>query len=117
MTDHKAAVPEPSARPTRYTVSCLPEGHDNRLTFTIQVEYRGNDLYAVTRTLRYAAADGTWEYEPGWPETGIDEQQAWLAARLFDHDTALRLARRLAPTLTYRGWTVADALADGPDHR
>lgn len=109
-----AAVPEPTIQPTRYVISCLPEGHDDRHTFTIQVEYSGDGLYTVRRNLRLADADGTWEYEPDWPETGIDEQQAWLKKRLFDHDTALQLAKELAPTLTYRGRSVADVLADTP---
>lgn len=111
-------VPEPTATPTRYVISCLPEDHDERWTYTIQVEYRGNGLYAVKRNLRYADTGGTWEYEPCWPEDGSEAdaraEERWLAAHRFEHGAALRLARRLAPTLTYRGRTVADALAGLP---
>jgi hypothetical protein len=103
-------LPEPTALPTRYVVSCLPEGHDDRPVYTVQVVYGGDGLYAVKHTLRLADAHGNWEYEPDWPEANVDEQQAWLKQRLFDLDTALALAKRLAPTLTYRGRTVADAL-------
>lgn len=104
-------IPEPTVQATRYVVSCLPEGHDDRWTYTIRVQYRGNGLYAVLFGLKYYGTDGRWEYEPDWPEVDSDGQEAWLAGHLFDHDTALRLAKELAPTLTYRGRTVADALA------
>lgn len=109
MTD---PVPDPDVQPTGYVVSCLPEGHDDRWAFTIQVKYTGNNLFAVRHGIRDYGTDGTWNYEPGWPEHGIDESVAWLAAHRFDHDTALRLARELAPTLVYRGRSVADALRD-----
>ncbi|MGW0577334.1 hypothetical protein ACWD25_15455 [Streptomyces sp. NPDC002920] len=114
MTDRIAA--DITVQPTAYVVSCLPEGHDERLTYTVNVVYRGAGLYAVKRNLKFADAAGTWEYEPGWPEDGgqadADAEEAWLAAHRFDHDTALKLARELAPTLTYRGRTVTDALND-----
>jgi hypothetical protein len=108
-------IPDPIITATRYVVSCLPEGHDERWTYTVQVEYRNDDLYVVTQRLKFANAEGAWEYEPNWPEDGseADAEDAWLAAHRFDHDTALRLARRLAKTLTCRGRTVADVLADG----
>lgn len=111
-----ATSPEPTVQPTRYTVSCLPEGHDDRWTFTVQVRYRGSGRYAVEHTIRQYGADGTWSYEPDWAEDGSDDkaEDAWLDAHRFDHDTALRLARELAPTLTYRGRSVADALTELP---
>lgn len=105
------AIPEPTALPTAYVVSCLPEGHDDRLTYTVRVQYRGDGLYAVLRGLRQYGTDGTWEYEPDHDEDSPAEHE-WLAAHRFDHDTALRLARELAPTLTYCGHSVADALAN-----
>lgn len=107
-------IPEPAVQPTGYVVSCLPEGHDDRWTFTIQVKYAGNGQFAVRHGIRDYGTDGTWDYEPSWPENSIDEDVAWLAAHRFDHDTALRLARELAPTLTYRGRSVADVLAARP---
>jgi hypothetical protein len=108
-------VPEPTVLPTGYVVSCLPEGHDDRWTFTVQVRYRGRDRFAVEHGIRQYGSDGTWSYEPGWAEDGSDEkaEEAWLAEHRFDHDTALRLAKELAPRLTYRGRAVADVLAEG----
>lgn len=117
------AAPEPTVQPTRYVVSCLPEGHDERFTYTVQVEYRCDDLWAVRCRSRFLGSDGTWSHGFAWsegpdePATEVEmdsfdtEQAVWLAAHRFDHDTALRLAREQAPLLAYRGRTVADALA------
>lgn len=105
-----STIPEPAVQATGYVVSCLPEGHIDRWTFTVQVKYAGNGLFAVRHGIRHYGTDSAWSYEPDFDEDDAAEQ-AWMAEHRFDHDTALRLARELAPTLTYRGWTVADALA------
>ncbi|MFJ9029778.1 hypothetical protein ACIRQP_14840 [Streptomyces sp. NPDC102274] len=104
-------TPEPTIQPIGYLVTCLPEGHDDRWTFTIQVRYSGHGLWAVKHGSRHYGTDGTWSYEP---DHGEDDgaETAWLAAHRFDHDTALKLARELAPALTYRGHSVADALGN-----
>lgn len=109
----KTTHTEPYVQPTGYLVSCLPEGHDDRWTFTMQVKHMGGGLFAVKHGIRHYAADGTWEYEPGWLDDGSEDEAeaAWLAAHRFDLDTALRIAKEQAPLLTYRGHTVADALA------
>jgi hypothetical protein len=112
-----SSMPEPTVQATGYLVSCLPEGHDDRWTFTIQVKYTGNSLFAVRHGIRDYGTDGTWAYEPDWPEHDISEGAAWLAAHRFDHDAALRLARELAPTLTYRGRSVLDVLAESEARR
>jgi hypothetical protein len=103
-------IPEPTVQATGYVISCLPEGHDDRWTFTVQVRYQGDGLFAVKHGIRFYGADGTWTYEPDFDE-GDDAEAEWMKDHRFDHDTALKLARELAPTLTYRGRTVADALA------
>jgi hypothetical protein len=103
--------PEPIVQATGYVVSCLPEGHDDRWTFTVQVKYAGGDRWAVRHHLRHYSVDGTWEYEPDHGEDDAAET-AWKQAHTFDHDTALRIAREVAPSLTYRGRSVADALAE-----
>lgn len=111
MTDSRRAhdeaptVPAATVQPTRYEVSCLPEGEDRR-HFALTVEYRGADRWAVARHGQCLAADGTWSYEPS-PSNREDE---WIAAHRFDLDTALRLAREAAPLLTVNGYTVSDAL-------
>lgn len=122
-TEPETATEAPEGRvgartlPTAYVVSCLPEGHDERLTYTITVQYRGEGLYAIVRNaLKFWGTDGTWQYEPNWDDDGgeaeAQAEEKWLAAHRFGHDEALRLAREIAPTLTYRGRTVADALAE-----
>ena len=123
-TETRPAVPEPIVQTTGYTVSCLPEDHDERWTFSVRVSYRGDDQWSVQCRGQYVDADGKrspgfqWSRGPEEPATQAEmddfdaEQAVWLKAYRFDHDTALRLARQLAPTLTYRGQSVADALAD-----
>ncbi len=103
----------PSCRPPTLLWSCLPIGHDERWEYTINVRHQQDGLYTVQHGQKLYGTRRHLEREPGWPETGIDEGTVWLAAHRFDHDTALRLARELAPRLTYRGRTVADALAEG----
>jgi hypothetical protein len=117
-------IPEPSVQPWKYLVSCLPEGHADWDLFTIQVERRNGGLWAVIQRSQLLGADGTWSWGFEWsghiegPATDAEqelhdkEQEAWTAAHHFDHDTALRLAKEAAPKLQYRGYTVADALAE-----
>jgi hypothetical protein len=107
-------LPEPVVQPTSYVVSCLPEGHDERFQFTVALQYRGSGLYSIRHSLKHYGTDGTWTYEPDFDEDD-DAEAAWAATHRFDQDTALKLARELAPNLTYRGRTVADALA-GDSH-
>jgi len=123
--DHvKPGEPEPIVTTTGYLVSCLPEGHDDRWTYTVRVSYRGEGSWSVQRRGQYVDAHGapspgfSWSGGPDEPATqaemdSFDKEQAeWLKAHRFDRDTALRVARELAPQLTYRGRTVVDALAD-----
>jgi hypothetical protein len=100
-------VPEPAVRPTRYEVSCLPEDNINAHHFTILVEHRGGDRWAVKDGFYCLGTDGDWEYE-SIPSERTDE---WLATHRFDLDTALRLAKEAAPEMTANGWTVADVLS------
>lgn len=114
-------VPPAEVRPTRYRVSCVPEGLESH-PFEIIVEDRGNGRWAVTNRTRLLGADGTWSWGYQWrggdepiTEAAMDEYQrgheAWLKAHRFDLDTALELARKAAPLLTVNGFTVLDALA------
>ncbi|MGW4222960.1 hypothetical protein ACWEG1_05835 [Streptomyces bauhiniae] len=114
-------IPEPTVEPTRYVVSCLPEGHDERFLFTIEVEYRGGGKWAVFNRTRVLGHDGQWSFGFNWrggAEPTTDEEcddyekshGEWIAAHRFDKTTALDLAQQAAKTLTYRNYTVADAL-------
>ncbi|MEW1565741.1 hypothetical protein AB0454_22480 [Streptomyces sp. NPDC093509] len=109
-------VPDAEVLPVRFVVSSVPEGHNARHAYTINVHYRGEGMYSVGHGLAYADGDGAWSYEPS--RSGEDDEHdadglTWIAAHRFELTTALRLARRLAPTLTVRGRSVADVLADG----
>lgn len=93
---------------TQYTVSAIPEGHDARPEFEIQVNYRGGGLWGARRWTRCLDSEGRWDYELS-PSESEDE---WLARHRFDLDTALRLAKEAAPHLTVNGHTVRDVLAE-----
>lgn len=100
-------VPEPTVRVTRYEVSCLPQDNINAHHFTITVEWRGDDRWAVLHHGFCLGADGEWDDEPR-PSSREDD---WLETHRFDLDTALILAKREAPKLTINGLTAADVLA------
>lgn len=117
------AIPEPTVTTSRYLISCLPENHDERFLFTVQVEYRGNGQWAVINRTRLLGHDGQWEFGFSWrdgaePSTDdeCDEYEKahgeWIAAHRFDEHTALYLAKEAAKRLEYRGYGVAQALAD-----
>ena len=121
-------IPEPTAQPITYAVSCLPEDHIDAPHFTLHVTYRGNGLWTVTDGHRYLARDGKiWSNGHVWrdgtqePRTEADfadwnrSANAWRAEHRYDLDTALRLAREAAPRYTVNGHTVADVLARRPE--
>ena len=102
--------PEPTifTKPTRFEVTCVPESvHPLDYVFSIHVEYRGHDLWAVLKRSRCLSKSGEWEHEPQ-PSSREDD---WLAEHRFDLDTAMELAREQAPKVTVNGHTVADVLA------
>lgn len=96
---------EPTVRVTRYEVSCCPDTSINRDRFTITVEYRDDDRWAVCHGGDTLGADGTWEFEPIPTDDG-----AWLTTHRFTLDQALRLAKDAAPKLAIEGHTVAAEL-------
>jgi hypothetical protein len=101
-------IPEPTVRTTCYEVSCVPGDTIDADSFTIQVEYRGHDKWAVLlRRMWCLSVEGEWDYEPQ-PSSREDD---WLATHRFDLDTALRLAKEQAPLIKVNGYTVADAIA------
>lgn len=100
---------EPAVTPTTYSVSILPMDHREHGHFEVTVEWRGNDRWAVLHSGYCLGADGEWDYERR-PSSRTDE---WLASHRFDLDTALRLAKDVAPGITVNGWTVEWALATG----
>jgi hypothetical protein len=89
-------------QPTKYTVCALPLDHREAGHFSITVEWRGNDKWAVCRYSECLSVDGEWSYEPS--TSGRTDE--WIAAHRFDLDTALALADRAAPHITVNGYTV-----------
>ena len=101
------AVPTPTVQATQYVVSCLPEGAEGRHSFTLNVAYRGNGLWAVIDTPYCLNIDGTWDFE----HTPSERTDEWITSHRFDLDTAMDLARKHARLMHVNGFTVADALA------
>ena len=93
--------PEPTVQATVYEVSLLPEGDINRLSFTINVEYRGGDRWAVVRSRQCMNAAGEWS----WESIPSEREDDWLAEHRFDLNTALRLAKEQAPKVVVNGMT------------
>lgn len=98
-------VPDAIVQPTEYEVSILPEGDVNRSVYTITVQYRGDNAWAVTRHGSCLGADGEWEFGVKEYDRGDD----WLKAHRFDLTTALRLAQKAAPHIVVNGRTALDA--------
>lgn len=97
--------------PTRYEVSCLPPEYRARRYFTLTVEYRGNDRWAICRHGMCYDTDGNCEYE----FLSSSRDSDLLARFRFPLDEALIIAQRLAPDLRVNQFTVTDALANGPE--
>ncbi|SEN88185.1 hypothetical protein [Nonomuraea pusilla] len=100
-------MPKAVIQPTRFDVSCLPLDDINALGFTVTVEYRGRDKWAVLNSRWCLSSTGEWD----WESIPSEREDDWLATHRFDLETAKRLAMEAAPKMTCNGWTVADALA------
>lgn len=97
----------PVATATAYTVTCLPDDIPDRSHWSITVEYRGSDTWAVKRWSDCLGRDGEWDYEPN-PSSRTDE---WIAGHRFPLDETLELAKAAAPQVTVNGFTPAELLA------
>ena len=102
--------PEATVQATEYEVSILPEGDINRHVFNIDVVYRGEGRWAVTRHGMCLGADGTWA--EGIKE--YDRGDVWLDDHRFCLDDAIRLARAAAPHVVVNGHTALDAYRRTP---
>lgn len=111
LAEPDRTLPEPDLDVGRFEVSCVPRDHPERAAFTINVEYRGHGLWAVTHLGRCYAADGSRSPE-SLPSERRDE---WLAAHRFPFDEALALAKQIAPHLRVGRWGVTEALAEEND--
>ena len=93
---------------TTHSVSCLPIDHINAFEFTLTVVYAGNDRWAVRRLSRCYNAAG----EPDWEPIPSDRTPEWLAEYRHDFDTAMEIARKVAPTLRINGVGVREIIAE-----
>nr|WP_266854099.1 hypothetical protein [Streptomyces sp. NBC_00340]MCX5137617.1 hypothetical protein [Streptomyces sp. NBC_00340] len=105
-----AGTPEPFVDSSCYEVSLFPRDHDARRYFTITIEWRGENQWAVLDGHYCLGVDGEWEYEP-LPSA---REEGWLETHRFDLDTAQRLARNAAPHLVVNGRTALDAYRASP---
>jgi hypothetical protein len=102
-----SGTPEPTVRATVYAVSCLPADHRSARHFTVRVEERSPGLYSVSDGFSVLDKDGEWAFEP----LPSEREAEWKARHRFDLETALALAKRVAPLMTVNGVTLADVLA------
>jgi hypothetical protein len=101
----KPGQPEPIVQITRYEVSVLPEDDINRHVFTVFVEHRGADRWAVVRHKQCMNAKGEWS----WESIPSEREDEWLAEHRFNRGTALELAQWAAPRIVVNGDTAVDA--------
>lgn len=109
------AKPKPIVQITRYEISLLPEDDINRPLFTINVENRGGDRWAIVRHRQCMNAKGDWS----WESIPSEREDEWLAEHRFNRMTALELAQWAAPQIVVNGLTALDVYqrrqADRPE--
>lgn len=99
----------PTARPTEYTISCLPDTIPDADSWHITVERVPVDpqgRWRITRRNHWTLnADGAWDLIA--PVGG----QSWKAAHWFPFAEAIERAKGAAPHVIVNGMTPADVLA------
>jgi len=88
---------------TGYMVTCLPDEHPEQDVLTIRVERTGHERWAIRwsgRVLNIRTKE--WEYEP----LNSSRTDEWKAVHRTTLESALALARKMAPELTVNGFTV-----------
>lgn len=98
-----------TAEAVAYEVTAYPFHDVNRDLFTIRVERRGEDSWAVLlRSACWNRRTRMWDYEP----LPSSRTEAYKRTHRFPLDEALAIARKQAPLVTVNGWTVAAAIAE-----
>ncbi|NEB70340.1 hypothetical protein G3I39_25265 [Streptomyces fulvissimus] len=82
-----------------YRIALLPVGHPMRAFAAITVRLCDSGLWQIDRLGFLLDADGRWEHP-------TRRSREWCAAREFDLETALRLARAAAPAIRVGDSTV-----------
>ncbi|NUP47270.1 MAG: hypothetical protein HOW97_08145 [Catenulispora sp.] len=114
---------EPHVQAVKYTVNCVPEDGFDSHVFALTVEYRGDGRWGVFRNPHCClGTDGQWSWGYSWeggdrePETDAEwdsyhkGREAWLNEHRFDEETALKLAKQAAPSVSVNGITASEAL-------
>ncbi len=96
------------SKPTTYTVCAVPDDVQDWYVFAVTVEETAPDRWAVRRSKRCLNADGDWEWE-AIPSERADD---FLARCRFDLETALNMARAVAPDIRVNGFTAARAAVE-----
>ena len=91
---------------TVYTVCAVPKTNLQWYAWSITVESRGDDRWAVCHHGMTMTKTGRWRYE----RSNSSRTEGYLKFHRHDLDTALRLAQEYAPKVTVNGLTPADAL-------
>jgi hypothetical protein len=90
-------------RITQYTLSSLPESHDEWTMFSIHVVYRGTDRWSVDwMAYQWSIAANDWVV--GHRPDNDHER----GTTRFPLDLALALAHERLPTIRVNGWRVVD---------
>lgn len=101
-------APDVAVHATRFQVTVLPLDDVNASNWSLIVEYRGHDRWAVLRGARMCLSrGGSWDYEV-IPSEREDE---WIAEHRFEYAEAIRLAIHHAPTVVVNGMTATEVLA------
>lgn len=96
-----AQPPVAHVRTTRYTVTCVPpDTAPDAHVWAISVEEQRDGKWIANHMGSWLTADGHWEigYSGAYPTCA------------HDLETAMRLAKEVAPYILINGLTVADAL-------
>ena len=92
---------------TRFVFSPLPRDHVDHDLFSVAVEWRGNDRWAVLLRGSWCWSQScTWDWEPMPPS----RDDAWLAEHRFTRDEAIAIASSpdFLAAITVNGRTAAD---------
>ena len=103
MPDTLIELHEPTVEPTAYLVSVIPDAGPDASMWAVKVERRGPGSWAVIHLSRCLHRSGRWDHEP----LPSSRTQRWLSSHRFDLETALKLAKKAAPTVTVNATTPA----------
>jgi hypothetical protein len=98
-------LPTPTVTPTEYLVTVLPLDREETLIWSVQIQRRGRDQWAITSHGRCLSRTGDWDLEPSPSERTAE----WRQAHRFSFSDAVHRAGDLAARLTINGVTATEA--------